>query len=204
MNKKLIIGIIAGVVALAVIVVGIILVFGTINGSRPEDADTSSISSAVDKDEQGDSSDDATSSGGVLGNTAIESGVNSAVADDTTLASDVIKVPVEIKKNPGMTMAQIYFEYDQSVLTCVGFENGDILETYIDPAYGDGNVVFIMECAETEDTAETGELLTLLFKAKKNAKAGAYEVKVGEKSQFINIDETFVKPEISIEKATVK
>lgn len=204
MNKKLIIGIIAGVVALAVIVVGIILVFGKINGSRPEDADTSSISSAVDKDEQGDSSVDATSSGGVLGNTAIESGVNSAVADDNTLASDVIKVPVEIKKNPGMTMAQIYFEYDQSVLTCVGFENGDILETYIDPAYGDGNVVFIMECAETEDTAETGELLTLLFKAKKNAKAGAYEVKVGEKSQFINIDETFVKPEISIEKATVK
>lgn len=203
MNKKLLIGILAGIIALAVIIVGIVLVVGTIDGSRPSDSDTSATSSVVDKD---NSSSDATgSSENATKEENLTSGINSAAENDDTLAADVIEVPVNMTKNPGVLAGMLTFEYDAESLTCVGYKNeSEIMQVLIDPQYASGKVSIIMDAPEMEDTTDTGTLITLLFKAKKDAKAGDYEIKLGADTQFSNYDEQLVEPTLDIEKVTVK
>lgn len=204
MNKKLLIGIIAGVVALALLIVGIVLVTEKIDGSRPND--DSSISTDADKD---NSSDKTNSSGNNTNNPLKEdsftSGTNSAAANDNTLASDIIKVPVNIIKNPGVMAGKVVIEYDASVMTCVGYDNNDdVMQLLIEPQYSAGKVTAILEAPQIEDTNKTGTLITLLFKAKKDAKAGSYELKISDSTEFSNYNEQLVEPTIVAEKVTIK
>ena len=201
MNKKLIIGIVAGVVALALIVTGIIVVVKGIDIFNPGNKDTSSPDSSISSDV----SDKTDSSSNPLNEDKLTSGVNSATEKDDTLTSDIIKVPVKITKNPGVMAGMISFEYDASAISCVGYENdGEIMQLLIEPQYAAGKVTVIMEAPGIEDTKETGTILTLLFKAKKDAKAGDYEIKIGDDTEFSNYNEQLVEPTIVAEKITVK
>lgn len=203
MNKKLLIGIIAGVLALAVLIAGIVLVTKKIDGSRPDDGSSISADANKDSSDKTDSSNNNTNN--PLNEESFSSGTNSAVENDNTLASDVIKVPVNITKNPGVMAGMVVIEYDASVMTCVGYDNtDDIMQLLIEPQYSAGKVTAILEAPAIEDTNETGTLITLLFKAKKDAKAGSYEIKISDSTEFSNYNEQLVEPTLVAEKVTIK
>lgn len=201
MNKKLLIGIIAGIAALAVLIVGIFVVVKSIDGSRPEDG--SSMSDSANKNDSSDSSsttDKNNNPENNLNEEAISSGTNSTVeSNDSSLESELIKVPVKITENPGIFMGVIDIKYDADALTCVGYENkGGIMELFIEPQYEKGKITAIMENSEMKDVNKTGTLITLIFKAKKTAAAGSYPIEFGENLQFSNYNEQLVNPKLEI------
>lgn len=118
---------------------------------------------------------------------------------------DVVKVPVEITKNPGMVAAQFIVEYDAAKLTFLGYNNGTIFEECeTHDANGKINVVMVKDFSVSmADVTKTGTLLTLKFQIKNGAPKGKIQFSLGD-SQFINTAEKEVEPTIKIADIKVK
>lgn len=118
---------------------------------------------------------------------------------------DVVKVPVELTKNPGMVAAQFIIEYDTDKLTLLGYNNGEIFEECeTHSTDGKVNVVMVKDFSVSmADVTKTGTLLTLKFQVKNGAGKGTIKFKMGD-SQFINTNEKEVEPTIKIADIKVK
>lgn len=118
---------------------------------------------------------------------------------------DVVKVPIELTKNPGMVAAQFVVEYDADKLTFLGYNNGEIFEECeTHDANGKINVVMVKDFSKSmADVTEKGTLLTLKFQIKNGAGKGKIKFTLGD-SQFINTNEKEVKPTIEIAEIKIK
>lgn len=199
MNKKLIVGIIAGILALVLIVVAAVLIIKSIDIKDGDSSSDISLSDVTDAS-SGSDADGSDSSTGDL--PAVEEG-NVGIGSAEGKASDTVKVPISLNKNPGIFAGQYYFEYDSSVLEYVGYEEGDLFDEY-SVNQTDGVINFIINAKELADVTDNGTLVILEFKIKDDAKAGDYAITLGEKTLICNLDEQTVVPEIEEGKITVK
>lgn len=197
MNKKLIIAIIAGVVALALIVTAAVVVIKKININTPDD-DSSTPTSSVDSDKA-----DGTVDGTTSDSTPVVDKGNVTIGNFEGKTGDVIDVPIKLSENPGILAGMFIFEYDSKALEYVDYEQGDILDEYEVNATA-GKVACVISSSALEDSKKNGTIITLQFKVKDGAAKGDYIIKYSDESQISNLNEEWIKPQISDGKITVK
>lgn len=191
MNKKLIAAIIAGIVAVALIVVGIVFVAGDISfGGKGEDKKPASSQSDKEKDPS---------------NQKDENGDNNTVVDKVeTNKGKTVEVPVYVSENDGFVGAQIYFEFDTKALSYVGYSNGDLLDE-CDVNLIDNKIRCILINDDIKNNVkDAGVLVKLKFKINDDAAAGEYKIKLGKETMFADSTEKVITPEVSIAKIDVK
>ena len=182
MNKKLIIGIVAGVVALAIIITAAVLIIKKIDINAPDDG-----SSSIDGTSSGDDTASVIEGGSVsLGTAKAEKG-------------DTIEVPIKLEDNPGVFACQIAFDYDEKALEFVDYEDGDIFDNWMI-----SGSKLVGDTSSLKDVTKDGTLLVLQFKVRDGAAKGDYTIKLTEESVFANYNEQFVCPKIGEGKITVK
>ena len=196
MNKKLIIAIIAGVVALALIVTAAVVVIKKININTPDD-DSSTPTSSVDSDKA-----DGTVDGTTSDSTPVVDKGNVTIGNFEGKTGDVIDVPIKLSENPGILAGMFIFEYDSKALEYVDYEQGDILDEYEVNATA-GKVACVISSSALEDSKKNGTIITLQFKVKDGAAKGDYIIKYSDESQISNLNEEWIKPQISDGKITV-
>lgn len=197
MNKKLIIAIIAGVVALALIVTAAVVVIKKININTPDD-DSSTPTSSVDSDKA-----DGTVDGTTSDSTPVVDKGNVTIGNFEGKTGDVIDVPIKLSENPGILAGMFIFEYDSKALEYVDYEKGDILDEYEINATA-GKVACVISSSALEDSKKNGTIITLQFKVKDGAAKGDYIIKYSDESQISNLNEEWIKPQIADGKITVK
>ncbi len=200
MNKKLIIGIIAGVVALAVIITAAVLVIKSFpdknDGGESSNPTTSDISTSSDNGSSSDTT--APQVGGTVDAGSL------GIKDISAKVGDTVKIPVKISDNPGIFAGQFYFEYDATALEYIDYEQSKLFSDY-EVEGKDGVVACIISREVSDnDTKENGDIITLVFDVKKDAKAGDYTIKIGDKTLICNLDEQIITPKIESGKITVK
>lgn len=195
MNKKLICAIIAGVVALALIITAAVVVIKRININSPDGDSPTTSSSVSDKDGDGTASGNGS-------DTVVEKG-NVTVGEYKGSAGDIIDVPIKLSENPGILAGMFIFEYDNSALEYVDYKEGNILDEY-DVKADNGKISCIISASGIDDKTSDGTVIILQFKVKEGTAAGEYTVKYSKDSQISNFDEEWIKPNISDGKITVK
>lgn len=197
-TKKIILAVAGGIVVLALLITGIVAVTKNIGGKGSEDNSSSlSSSQTADSSSGSDSSADGNSS---------EKTVSAGKVELPKVEANTgkkVSVPIKLSKNPGINAAQLIFEYDSSVFTYNGCENGDILDECEDAESG-GVIRVLVQNGGIEDSNKNGTLVSLSFTVKDGASAGTYTVKVSNKSMICNSDEVIVVPEILDGQVTVK
>ena len=161
MNKKIVLGIVIGVIAVALVAVVLVLTLGN---------------------------------GGIKESNVYKQG-------------DIVKIPIEVTKNPGMIIAKTIVNFDSSVLEYIECENGLFTDNTVSAVDGKATCLLMADFTKTaEDITKTGTAATLEFKVKEGAKAGEYAISIDEKnSEYANINEKFVTPNVSVvEKITIK
>ncbi len=187
MNKKLLIGIIAGVVALGVLVAVIIAAStGLFSGDKTGGGKDPGIA--------GGSQNELDASSTI----EIEEGeVKIGSAEGKAEDEDVVAVTVKVKENPGMAAAQLFIEFDKDAFYYDSYAEGEVFDEYTVEDLG-GKVGCILSVSDiTKNATEDGALVTLKFAIKKDAKKGDYELKIGESTLFADKDENTVDPKIS-------
>lgn len=124
-----------------------------------------------------------------------------AVEDVEGKVGDTVKVPVKVYKNPGVMSFLLSFQYDDSILSYEGYENGDVLSNY---QFNDsnGNLAFVN--LEQGDVDKDGVMFYLNFKILKNEKENT-EIKINITGEdAANSAEQFVKFEGSNGTVTIK
>ena len=198
MNKKLVIGIIAGVVALIIIAVSAVAILkhfdvNILGGDKESSSDVSSSQ---------DAGDNTSSANSESGTTVVERG-NIKTPDIKTSADEIVKIPVKLNSNPGVWGCQFNFDYDTDVFEYVDYENGNIFDE-CDVNVKDGVIRSITNLSGLENTNKNGTVITINLKVKSDAKKGTYKLKLRDDSQVVNIEEQVVSPKIEIGSITVK
>ena len=109
----------------------------------------------------------------------------------------IVKVSVDVAKNPGFMATLMSITYDKDNLQYVGYEKADILTDY-EFSNNDGELKFI--CAEENDVDGNGTLFNLKFKITGDKDS---EIKIAS-AEFVNYDEQDVPTNITNGKITVK
>lgn len=120
---------------------------------------------------------------------------------------DIVRIPIEVTKNPGMIIAKTVVNYDASILDYVECEDGFFTDNTVNAKDGTATCLLMTDItADSKDITKTGTAATLVFKVKKGAKAGDCLFSVDEKaSEYANLSEKFVTPEVSVvNKITIK
>lgn len=121
----------------------------------------------------------------------------------TVSAGEIVKVPVNITKNPGMVAASLKIKYDTASLEFLGYTNEKIFEECtVHEADGIVNVVSFKSNLNKDDTSK-GNMLTLKFKVKNKAKSGTKKFTLSQ-YQFVNTNEKEVKVTVEIPDVKVK
>lgn len=200
MNKKIIIGIVAAVVALGIIIVAII---GITKGFSPKKGNDSSSSSVISSGSGSSAGSSAQGSGSSSADKKIEKG-KMTIEPAKASAGDVISVPIKLSENPGIAAGQFYFEYDTKAFTYDSYEKGDILDDYeVSDAAGKVSCIISADDISKNATAN-GTLITLKFMVKSDAAKGDYTIKVSDGTMLCDVDENTVSPKLSDGKITVK
>ena len=98
----------------------------------------------------------------------------------TARAGERISVPIRLKNNPGITGIRLFVDYDATVLTLVGKEEGDLLagmSSSFSPSLS--TKPYQMQWSSgTKNIAEDGVIITLDFDVAENAELGAYPITI--------------------------
>ena len=110
-----------------------------------------------------------------------------------------------ISNNPGFYAGTFVFEYDNTELTYLDYEKGDILDEY-EVELVDGKISSIVYSSKNADVKKDGTLMVLKFKAKKAPQDGAYKITIDKDGTMMGsfVTEKEVKADISCGKVTVK
>ena len=103
--------------------------------------------------------------------------INSAAA----LAGETVTVEVKLENNPGVAYLLMTLRYDETVLTLVSVENGQLLK--------DMDQGINLAWSANEDCATDGLLCKLTFQIAENATEGAYTVKALFREAYNNNDQ---------------
>lgn len=196
-TKKIILATVGGILVLALLITGIVLAVKNLGGKTPgTEGGSSSLPGSSDASDASGSAGQDTSSADTV------SGGQVKLPSVKASAGKTVSVPITLSQNPGVNAAQLFFEYDASVLTYDGCENGDIFDECLDNDTG-GTVAVIIQSSGIEDVTASGTLLTLNFTVKDSAAKGTYTIRVSDNSMFCNADEQIVVPGISEGTVTV-
>lgn len=185
MNKKLITTV---AIAVAAVIVIVLAVFAVIKGIKPankpqEDNPSSQISSqGTDSGTENDktpSADSGTENGGSQ-NTGSEGQTSETASTVETHKGKIVEVPVVIKDNPGIVMANFDVEYDAQKFEYTGYKGGTLFKDYEINAAQKGKITLVVYSNDKlwSDTNSNGTVITLKFKVKDNVEAGEYAVTV--------------------------
>lgn len=196
MNKKLVLGIIAGVVALIIIAVSAVAILKhfDVNILKKDEQSTSSVSYLGDNGKDNGSTQN--------GADVVKKGSVKIPAIKTT-NDETIKVPVKIDKNPGIWGCQLNFDYDTSIFEYVDYKNGNLFEE-CDVNADNGLIRSLATKTDLENTKKNGTIITFEFKIKEDAPKGTYELKLRDDSQMVNIEEQIISPRIDVGKIIVE
>lgn len=182
MNKKVLIIIIASVLATAVLVTGAVMLLPklftfeaplseTLSTEPPADVTPDNNDDTVTEDDDNsptqnednapsDAPEDADEMKFIVGNASGKKG-------------KVVKVPVKIVGNTGFAAVFGSVEYDSAVLKYLGFSKGELNASH--EVYGEkkGSVSFISDTTTNEDIKDNGTLLYLEFEIISKDKASA-------------------------------
>lgn len=193
MNKKLIIGIIAAVVALALVVIGIISITDGLGSKEPSTSNPSSSTPSGSNPPYATNPEDN-----------IIDGEKTEISADKNDTETIITVPIKVSNNPGFCASQLYLTYDTDALVYVDYGKGDIFDEHM-VEESKGGIACMSYPSQFRDIDKDGTLLTLSFKVKKNAKAGEYEIKIDKtKTKLANMNEQYIKATLSTGKITIK
>lgn len=181
MNKKIIIGIIAGVLAAAIVVTGIVLLVKHNKNSVEPTSDNSSASVSEDVIRKG-----------VLK-------VSSAAAK----AGESITVEVSFNENPGIWAIQLMLSYDTDALEYTGYSEGDLFSEYEVNAFED-QVKAVVIPNDLKNTYKNGTVIKYDFKVKDGVAPGEYGIKINDGTSVCNADEVTVEPSVIGGVITVK
>ena len=176
MNKRLLIGIIAGVLALILIAVGVVLIVK----HRNRDIDMSEIG------------DLPPVKGGII-----------TFDDQETSGGKTVKIPLIIKRNPGMWGAQLTLNYDSDNLEFVSVLKGDVFDECEVNAEG-GKINILINEKALENTKQNGTIAIITFNIGENTKSGDYKISIDERTNFCNRKGALVIPEFEVGTITVK
>ena len=201
MNKKLIIAICGGAVALVVIVCLIVGLTTNLFKFIPNVLEDSSSGSGSSNTSGGDSSDDSSVGGADIGQVVIEKG-GITIASVSGKPGDTVTVPVKINENPGFMAFLFSVKYDSSVLEYDSCKDGDLLgDLMLNPQDGIVGVNAISD----SDIEGDGTLFNLVFKIKDGAKAGKYDITLNVgKDNMANYNEEAIVPTVTNGSVTVK
>lgn len=184
MNKKLIIGISAAVVVIIGVIIGILCVTGTIDIAKPNKSESSAnVASSVDAD----------------GNTVF------TIKDKDIKKNSIVSVPVIVENNPGFYAGEFLVTYENTALSYVGYDNGEIFGSFEVAPQNDNAVKFLAFNNDFKDVKKDGVIIYLNFKAVKANKDGEYKITIQkEGTKLGNTDVKEVNADILIGDATVK
>ncbi len=196
MNKKLVLGIIAGVVALIIIAVSAVAILKhfDVNILKKDEPSSSSVT---------DSGNNSKDNGSTQNGADVVKKGSVKTPEIKTTNDETIKVPIKIDKNPGIWGCQFNFDYDTSIFEYVGYENGNLFEE-CDVNVNNGVIKSLITKTDLENTKKNGTIITFELKIKEDAPKGTYELKLRDDSQIVNIEEQIVSPKINIGKVTVE
>lgn len=181
MNKKIIVGIIAGVLAAAIVVTGIVLL---VRHSKVDGEQGSDISSAAISEE-------------VIKKGTLE------VSSVTAKSGENITVEVSFNENPGIWAIQLMLSYDTDALEYTGYSDGDLFSEYEVNAAAD-QVKAVALPNDLKNTYKNGTVIKYDFKVKDGVAPGEYSIKINDGTSVCNADEVTVKPSITDGVVTVE
>lgn len=184
MNKKLVIGIAAAVVVIIGVIIGILCVTGTIDIAKPAKSETTAnVTSSVDAN----------------GNTVFTVKANDVKKDS------IVSVPVIVKNNPGFYAGEFLVTYENSDLSYVDYDDGEIFGSFEVAPQNNNAVKFLAFNNDFKDVKEDGVVIYLNFKAVKANKEGEYKLTLQkEGTKLGNTDVQEVNADILLGDATVK
>lgn len=107
-----------------------------------------------------------------------------------------IVVPVQIKENPGIMAITISVTYDPAALEYFSYYYGNVFNDYTVAAHPDRKLIRVVIC-ETRNKTKNGNIISLRFKVKKEAKAQFYPITVEySRGDFCNWDLDKIMPEV--------
>ena len=201
MNKKVIIGIIAAILALALVIGGIFAVTSDLTFKNPDSDNSSSADNSSDSDNSSNSneSDESSTPQKPIGQGNKDTEINTNKNKD-----EILSLPIKLTNNEGSYAGNFIFTYDDKALTYVGYDKGEIFDEYMVTAK-DGKISTLLNSSALEDTKKNGTLLVLKFKANKNAAAGSYKIELDRKESMLgSITEQLVTADISTGSITIK
>lgn len=190
MNKKLIIGISAGVALLLAVIIAIVAITGNLGFKKP--------------DKGGESSNPASSEAAP---SVEDDKGNKEFTIDTEKAEEesIISVPIIIKNNPGFYAGEFLLTFDSAELSYVDYTEGVIVDQY-DVQSDTDKVKIISYNSAYEDVKKDGTLMELNFKVLKKSSNGEYKITLQKDGtmlgSFVTGEE--VKADIALGKAKVK
>ena len=195
MNKKLVALIASAVGALAIIA---IVTVAIIKGFDPADNNSvagNSGGNAVTESASQESSESSES--------AVQKG-KLALADVEAKVGKTVDIPITIKKNPGMWGGQIILKYDTELLEYVDFSAGDVFDDCHVNAKSDGTVYCVTSNSAAEDVNANGTVITLKFLPKPAARGKVTEIKISDDTNFTDLEENLIKPDIQSGRVTIE
>lgn len=112
--------------------------------------------------------------------------------NQTAIAGDTIKLPVNIIKNHGIWGGQIKINYDANALEFISCANGEVFEE-CKVNGSEGSVSLVVKQSEMENSKINGIIAVLNFEIKDTADKGNYEISLNKSTNFCNADSETVK-----------
>lgn len=102
------------------------------------------------------------------------------VSNVRTAANKEIKVDISLENNPGITAIRLFVGYDSDVLSLIDVKNSDLLSemSYVTSPSLDTCPYQLQWSSGVKNISESGVLVTLTFKVKKEAASGKYPVTI--------------------------
>lgn len=197
-NKKVLISIIAGALAIAVAVGVIIWKWPSIKSAVTKKDNKPGTTESQSADDNGSGNGGSTSSGNTEYNTETkDTGKKTVKVENVTASasSKEIIVPIYATENPGMAATRLFLTYDTEAFSFVECRGGEIF----DECSGNFNEaektlsVVALEKDGLRLISGAGVIVNVVLKPTSKAKAGTYTVNVSEKSEFAGLNDNLVK-----------
>lgn len=123
-----------------------------------------------------------------------------SIENQTAIAGDTIKIPIEIVKNHGMWGGQIKINYDTNSLEFVSCANGVVFDE-CQASADSGSVIIIVNQSDLSESKLNGNVATLNFNIKQTASKGTYDIRFDSISNFADTDNNLL--DVSLKNGTV-
>lgn len=123
--------------------------------------------------------------------------------NQTAIAGDTVKLPVNIIKNHGIWGGQIKINYDTNALEFVSCANGEVFDEC--QANGDsGSVIIIVNQSDISEVKSNGTVATLNFNIRESASKTNYAIRFDSISNFSDSEGELIEIELKNGTVTVK